>query len=391
MLEREKIAQARELMKREEIDVWLIYCRETSEIPEPALTVVAGTPVVWESALIIGVNGESIAIVGGPDAPAFRAKGVFETVVPYDEDIGPALRQALSRLNPRRIAIDYSEDDVVADGLTHGMYRLLLKRLAGAPYGDRLTSAAPIVTALRAIKTPEELRLIRRAIASAEEILAQLTKTLRVGLTESEIHQWVSERVRRRNLAPAWDAAHCPTVTCGANSPIGHTGPTDAKALPGDIIRLDFGVKENDYCSDLQRVWYLRRPGEVKAPAEVRRAFDTCRKAIEAGFAALKPGVVGWQVDAAARKVITDAGYSEFKHALGHSLGRNAHDGGPLLGPRWARYGRTPLARVEAGNVFTLELGVMTPAGYVGLEEDVVVTASGAEYLSKPQTEIVYV
>lgn len=390
MLEREKMAQARELMKREEVDVWLTYCRETSEIAEPALSVIAGTPVVWESALIVCVGGESIAIVGGPDAPAFKAKGAFDTVLSYDEDIGPVLRHVLNRLNPRRIAINYSEDDVIADGLTHGMYRLLLKRLAGAPYGDRLTSAAPIVAPLRSVKTPEELKRIRRSVASAEEILSQLTKTLRAGMTEIEIHQWASERVRRRNLEMAWDEGHCPTVNCGAASPVGHAIPSDAKAMPGDVIHLDFGVKENDYCSDLQRVWYLRRPGEVKAPAEVRNAFDTCRRAIEAGLAALKPGVVGWEVDAAARRVITDAGYPEFKHALGHGLGRNAHDGGPLLGPRWARYGRTPMMRTEAGNVFTLELGIMTSVGYVGLEEDVVITATGAEYLSRPQTDIIY-
>lgn len=390
MLEREKMAQARELMQRDEVDVWLTYCRETSEIAEPAAGLIAGMPVVWESALIIGVGGESIAIVGGPDAPAFRAKGAFETVIPYDEDIGPTLRHVLNRMNPKRIAINYSEDDVIADGLTHGMYRLLLRRLAGAPYGDRLTSAASIIAPLRSVKTSEELSRIRRAVASAEEVMSQLTKTLRVGMTEAEIHRWVSERVKRRNLTMAWDEGHCPTVNCGAASPVGHSLPSDVKAMPGDLIHLDFGVRENHYCSDLQRVWYVRRPGEVKAPPEVRRAFDTCHKAIEAGFAALRPGAIGWEVDAAARKTVTEAGYPEFKHALGHGLGRNAHDGGPLLGPRWARYGRTPLAHIEAGNVFTLELGVMTPAGYIGLEEDAVVTASGAEYLSRPQTDIIY-
>jgi Xaa-Pro aminopeptidase len=77
-----------------------------------------------------------------------------------------------------------------------------------------------------------------------------------------------------------------------------------------------------------------------------------------------------------------DAGYPEFKHGLGHGLGRAVHDGGTLLGPRWPCYGSMTQRAVEPGNVFTLELGVMTEAGFVGLEEDVLVTTSGCEFLS---------
>jgi Xaa-Pro aminopeptidase len=84
--------------------------------------------------------------------------------------------------------------------------------------------------------------------------------------------------------------------------------------------------------------------------------------------------VLGYQVDAVAREVIVDHGYEEYKHAFGHGLGRACHDGGPLLGPRWERYGATPEMPVEAGHVYTLELGVQTGAGYVGIEEDVLVT-----------------
>jgi Xaa-Pro aminopeptidase len=87
--------------------------------------------------------------------------------------------------------------------------------------------------------------------------------------------------------------------------------------------------------------------------------------------------VLGHEVDAAARQLVMAAGYPEFKYSLGHRLGRAVHDGGTLLGPRWPCYGATPDRAVEAGNVFTLELGVPTGAGFVGLEEDVVVTAQG--------------
>ncbi len=95
-------------------------------------------------------------------------------------------------------------------------------------------------------------------------------------------------------------------------------------------------------------------------------------------------------MDAAAQKVV-EAGYPEFKHGLGHGLGQAVHDGGTLLGPRWPCYGRNTEAVVEAADVFTLELGVPTSAGLVGLAEDVLVTASGCEFLSSRQREIVLV
>ena len=115
---------------------------------------------------------------------------------------------------------------------------------------------------------------------------------------------------------------------------------------------MDLGVQQDGYCSDIQRMWYVRRPGESAAPAEVQRAFATVIQAIDAAAAELKPGVQGYVIDQIARDVVVDNGYEEYKHALGHGLGRACHDGGPLLGPRWERYGRSPEMVVEAGHVY---------------------------------------
>jgi Xaa-Pro aminopeptidase len=99
--------------------------------------------------------------------------------------------------------------------------------------------------------------------------------------------------------------------------------------------------------------------------------------------------VAGWEVDAAAREALVGACFPEPRYALGHQLGRSAHDGGTLLGPRWDRYGTAPLGLVEEGNVFTVEFGTAVPGrGYIGLEEDVLVTADGIEWLSTPQREL---
>jgi Xaa-Pro aminopeptidase len=103
----------------------------------------------------------------------------------------------------------------------------------------------------------------------------------------------------------------------------------------------------------------------------------------------LRPGVQGHEVDAAARASLVAAGYDEPMHALGHQLGRAAHDGGALLAPLWDRYGDAPRGLVEAGHVYTLEYGAQVSGrGYIGLEEDVLVTADGLEWLSTPQREL---
>ena len=88
--------------------------------------------------------------------------------------------------------------------------------------------------------------------------------------------------------------------------------------------------------------------------------------------------------------MITDAGYPEYQHATGHTVGRAAHDGGGVLGPKWERYGRTPFYPVEVGNVFTLELGIdnVDGRGYLGLEEMVLVTERGVEWLTMRQVEL---
>jgi Xaa-Pro aminopeptidase len=135
---------------------------------------------------------------------------------------------------------------------------------------------------------------------------------------------------------------------------------------------------------------YFLRPGESAPPPEVQHGFDTVVRAIQAAVAAMKPGMMGKEVDAVARKVVTDAGYPEFKYSTGHQLGRACHDGGALMGPTWERYGNTPYGRLEVGHVYTVEPGLMAPGyGYIGLEEDVVVTENGAVFLGAPQTELI--
>jgi Xaa-Pro aminopeptidase len=272
------------------------------------------------------------------------------------------------------------------------MYEFLCEYLAGTPYADRLVSAEPIINSLRGRKTATELARIRKAVEITDEIYRKTFAFIKVGMTEIEVGEYMQKLVRDYGVGLAWPAENCPAVNSGPDSPVGHNGPTDIKIERGHILHFDFGVKYEDYCSDIQRVAYLLREGETEAPPEVQRGFITIRTAIEKSREAMKAGVTGNAIDTISREIVTDSGYPEYPYALGHQLGRVAHDGGALLGPLWEKYGDSPNQKLEVGQVFTIEPGLAVPQyGYIGLEEDVVITKHGAEYFTEPQKEIILI
>jgi Xaa-Pro aminopeptidase len=181
-------------------------------------------------------------------------------------------------------------------------------------------------------------------------------------------------------------------VNTGPDSAIGHAAPSDLVVQQGHLVHFDFGIKQNGFCSDIQRMWYVLETDESVPPSEILHAWDAVRAALLAGAGALKPGVRGWEVDQVARQKLVDQGFPEYQHAFGHHLGRVAHDGSTLLGPRWDRYGSTPDGVVEKDNVFAIELGVkVEKRGWVYLEENVLVGEDGLEWLSTPQTELLLI
>jgi len=390
VLVQQKLDQAVAILNELDIDVWMPFARETMLTPDPSLDLILGLDMVWQSAFIITKGNRRIAIVGKHDAENVRNLGAYTNVIPYVEGIRDQLRSVLAELNPRQIALNYSEDNVAADGLTHGSMLTLRRYLGDTELPDRFISAEKIISALRGRKSPAEIERIQGAIRMTQFMFNQVGEFAAPGVSELEIGRFVHDMLSERGLGTAWDWNYCPTLTAGADSPVGHVAPMPQYIVqPGSLLHIDFGVKQDDYCADLQRVWYFRSDGETVPPEEVQRAFDAARMALLAGFDALRSGVEGWQVDQAARHALVNAGYPEYQFAFGHHLGRVAHDGSTVLGPRWERYGDSPYGQIEAGNVFAIELGVELPGhGYVGLEENVVITEDGAEWLSEPQTEL---
>jgi Xaa-Pro aminopeptidase len=299
--------------------------------------------------------------------------------------------QALQRLAPRTIAVNFSLDDPASDGLTHGLKLHLDRVLAEAGLGaERVVSASSFLGSLRGQKTEAETERIRQAVATTQRLLSELSPRLRPGITERQIAEQLHQAMRQEALGAAWDWEADPIVNFGPQAEVGHSLPTDRTLQPGQLVHVDFGVKQAGFCADLQRMWYLPAIGESHLPDQISRAWQAVRQALLAGAAALRPGALGWQVDHAARTSLTSSGYPEYLHAFGHHLGRVAHDGSTVLGPRWERYGRTPFGSIEADNVFAIELGVKLEGyGPVYLEENVRVTLADLEWLSKAQTEII--
>lgn len=386
----EKVNQAIEILKEQQTDMWLTFVRETSGVRDPALDFLIGAgDLTWPSALILTRKGEKIAVIGNLEKESLQRLDVFTEIIGYDTAVSALLKETIARLDPARIAVNTSRNNVHADGLTHAMYEFLKEYLAGTPYVDRLVSAEPVISALRGRKTPAEQARVKRAVEITEEIFKKTFNFIKVGMTEIEIAEYMQKLADEYKVGLAWPAENCPAVNSGPNSPVGHNGPTDIKVERGHLIHFDFGVKYEGYCSDIQRLCYVLREGETEAPIEVQRGFITIRTAIEKSREAMKAGVKGNDIDVIAREIVADAGYPDYPYALGHQLGRVAHDGGALLGPLWEKYGDSPNQKLEVGQVFTIEPGLAVDGyGYVGLEEDVVITNNGAEYFFEPQKKI---
>jgi Xaa-Pro dipeptidase len=388
-------------MRRSGVDAWLVVTREGS--PDPVSFDVAADYAVLRSACLFadrGENLERVAIAANFDTEPFSKSGIYSRVLSYGkEGAGPALKAEVERLNPKAIAVDQSRDEPLADGLTAGNLQWLRDTL-GPELSKRLVSAEALLVSFRSRKTPAEIAKLREAVARTDRLLAEALSPSVITpgtTTEKDVADFIRRRRREAGLSSSWEEDHDPNVMAGLAR--GHSEPSSAIIQPGSVVRIDAGVDEEGYKTDLQRLAYILRPGESAAPPEIVKAFETVKAANRAAAAALKPGATGPAVDTAARKVIVDAGYPEYVHATGHPIGFFTHDLGPLLAPDWPdRYGKLGAYAIEPDQTFAIEpsLEVELPwmmGGKVGfgLEEDYVVTSAGSEPLGKLQENLILI
>jgi Xaa-Pro aminopeptidase len=392
MLIEEKVRQAVGILREYDVDCWITFVRESGIVHDPMLDFLIKADVTWHSAFIVTKAGKTYAIVGQMDTATLEDLGVYTHVLGYVEGIREPLSNVMREIDPASIALNYSRGSEISDGLTHGMYLNLHEYLSETGYEDRIVSAEKIASSLKARKTDYELERMTRAVEHTLDIIGRVTAFIAPGKTEKEIAAFMIREVENRGLEFAWEKSHCPAVFTGPETAEAHYQPTDRKVEPGHVLNMDFGVKFEEYCSDIQRTYYILEKGETQAPEEVQKGFDTIVTAIELARKAIEPGIQGVEIDKIARDYIVSHGYEEFPHGLGHQVGRFAHDGTALLGPAWEKYAEKPFQLLEEGMVFTIEPRLKVPGrGVVTIEEMVVITKDGAEFLDEPQRELILI
>lgn len=392
MLIEEKINQAIAILNEIDIDCWITFVRESSILHDPMLDFLIEADVTWHSAFIITKKGDTYAIVGQMEKQTIEDMGVYMHVFGYVEGVKNILLDTLQKIDPASIALNYSTNSEICDGLTHGMYLTLYEYLSAVGFEKVIVSSEKITSSLKARKTPFEVERIKTAIANTLDIFSLATSFIQPGKSEKEIADFMIHELEKRNLEPAWEKSHCPAVFTGPDTAEAHYKPTDRKVERGHVLNMDFGVKFENYCSDMQRTFYILEKGEIEAPSEVLKGFDTIVKSIELAKKAIKPGVRGVDIDTIAREYIVSQGYEEFPHGLGHQVGRFAHDGTALLGPAWEKYARKPFIPLEEGMIFTIEPRLTVPGrGVATVEEMIVIRKDGAEFLAEPQKKLILV
>jgi len=231
------------------------------------------------------------------------------------------------------------------------------------------TNAEVLLSELRIHKDEVEIESIRRAVIIAERALRQTLPQIRSGISERELAAELTIQLLKAGSEP--DLPFNPIVASGPNSALPHATPTDRDLETGDLLIIDWGARHNGYISDITRTFAI---GEIDP--ELMRIADIVATANNAGREAVSPGIPCGLVDKAAREVIDAAGFGEyFVHRTGHGIGLEAHE------PPNIRAGEELV--LAPGMTFTVEPGIYLPdRGGVRIEDDVVVTQSGAEILS---------
>jgi len=380
-------------LKEQNVDAWLITGRETIMKREPILHVLGDLDFIIATTLIFTKDEKCLAIVSPLDVECYKLIKGIDEVIEYKASMQETIGEVLKRLNPSVLALDYCSDDSACDGLSVGMYMMLQDVFKEIDFKGEVVSAFPIISKVKGIKTPSQIEKIKDCVVQADKYLRMVPSICKEGTTSLDLFNFLQEVAYQDGYGMSWAASQCPGVSVDPNVPSGHMGIIETPLVKGCTVNIDYGVSKDGYCSDLQRMYYVLKDDEEDAPEHVKKAFYLVRDAIQAAADFMKPGVTGFQVDQVARHMIVDEGFDSWNAALGHQVGHETHDGGTILANRRPRYNRPSLidTPLDAGNVFTLEPSVEIAEGRIGLEEDVVITEKGCEFLNPPQRELMII
>jgi Xaa-Pro aminopeptidase len=314
------------------------------------------------------------------------ADGVPTLVLPRLEE--PLARHELGDLADEieLIAWDETEDPIqvvkarlgtaLRVALQDQMWARFALRLRAALDPAQLVEAGPTMSALRAVKSPEEIERLRAAAAAADEAMTAIGTERLSGRTEAA----VSARIRELLLDAGHEIAGFAIVASGPNSASPHHTAGGRVIEAGDAIVLDIGGTRAGYCSDTSRTAFVGEP-----PADFVTLFAVLQEAQRAACDAVRPGIAAADVDGVARGIIDEAGYgAAFIHRTGHGIGMETHEEPYLVSSN-----RAPLV---AGHAFSVEPGIYIEGTWGARIEDIVIcTESGGERLNTTSTELVIV
>jgi Xaa-Pro dipeptidase len=329
------------------------------------LTGFASNPHERFLGLLLIRGEEPVLIVPALDAEAAQAASSVRTILTHSDTDNPyeLLKSRFGGANPGSFGIE-------KEHFTVSRYELLADAIPAGAFSD----IGRLLRAMRAIKTPEEVRIMKHAAELVEEVLRRGLAHVKAGVSEHELVAELEYLMKKTGASgPSFDTM----VLSGPNTALPHGVPGERIIQPGDLLMFDLGVYAAGYASDITRTFAV---GEVDS--KLIDIYNTVLAANEAGIAASVAGATFGSVDKAARDVIEAAGYGEyFMHRVGHGLGMDTHEYPSLHGLN------TDI--IANGNVFTVEPGIYVPnLGGVRIEDDVLVTAEGPQTLTSFPKEL---
>lgn len=281
------------------------------------------------------------------------------------ESLGACIRRLLLSASqaPQQLALEYHH-------LTMALYQELGRDLPAL----QLTEWQQPVEQRRAVKDATELSAIRRAVAIAEQALAETLLQVRIGMTEQALAGVLEQKL----FALGAEALAFPTILLsGPRSALPHGKPTERRLQRGDFLLLDFGAVVDGYRSDITRTYLLG-----SATEEQRAFYQTVYRAQQAALAQMRPGLTADALNQAAAEVLAASPFAAYAgEGIGHGVGLALHEY-PLMR-------RGCEAVLAPGMVVTVEPGLYQPGfGGVRIEDDVLITEHGIEILTQAPKEL---
>ncbi|MDT0596263.1 M24 family metallopeptidase [Glaciecola petra] len=399
-IRKQRISQLLPLaMQKAQIDAWLILCRENNNDP---LAIHIGCENAGKTAVFAfyfdNNKFESLAFSPIGEATALAEANIVNKVIPVPRtdsaiDLAAAM---VKQQNFESIAVNISENNAQADGLSYMQHKKLSQAL-GPKLAKRLVYSDELVYQWLAIKLPQEVEIMRQAAELTARWQLEAYANVIVGeTTDADVAAFLKQKMAEAGVTDAWASDQNPNVNSGTDR--GHSHATNRIIQAGDVIQTDFGIRVHDtWVTDIQRFAYVLKSGETKPPSDILRYWEGAKNGREAAFKAMKPGVKGIEVDAAQRAIMASNGSLPVMWSTGHPVGYVAHDTGPNLGGSKSPSLRPAAQRVlQEGMTFAFDgfyswlLSDGSPKT-ISVEEMVVITQNGAEYLIPPQQDLVLI